>query len=157
MQKVILISALVLAALTKKTDFPSFDMLHANCAMHVTYSNQECSAVLEKLQSTIKDFTPEPKSKGLYKIKEQDADYVWTTRTTPTKHYVDDIIFELTQNGADCQVDSKSRSQTLSIYDYETNYCNMWTVHDAASGFSNLTTDHCKYVPTDPAARCAIY
>lgn len=47
------------------------------------------------MESTIKKFTPEPDAKGTYAIKESSPNnYIWATRTTPVKKYVDDIIFE---------------------------------------------------------------
>jgi hypothetical protein len=114
--------------------------------------------VFNSLESTIKRFTPEPDAKGIYAILESEAnDYIWTTRTTPVRKYVDDIIFEHSQNGDSCVVSSKSRSRSLSIYDYETNYCNQYNVHRGIGGFTNLSTSDCKYVPEDPVERCKIY
>ena len=125
--------------------------------MTVTYKGQECGTVLTALESKIKTLTPDPQSKGLYSIKEDGSDYVWTQRETPTKHYIDDIIFETEASNGDCLITSKSKSETLSYYDYETNFCNMWTVHNDVGGFSNLSTTECKFVPTDPVTRCAVY
>jgi hypothetical protein len=59
------------------------------------------------------------------------------TRTTPVKKYVDDIAFEFSQTGADCLVKARSRSQTLSYYDYATNYCNMWNPLKYTGEFTN--------------------
>eukprot|EP00347_Sterkiella_histriomuscorum_P005487 403356427 len=157
LSKLFLLSTLSVATFSLKTDFPVFDSLHANCGMTVIYKNQECGQVLGKLEEVIKSFNPEKQSQGLYKIKESDSDYVWTTRETPTHHYIDDILFETSQKDSDCVVTSKSRSQALSYYDYETNFCNMWAVHNTTNGFSDLTTNNCTFVPSDPKSRCAIY
>ncbi|CDW82094.1 UNKNOWN [Stylonychia lemnae] len=157
MNKLIVLAALLSVNLASKNDFPSFDALHANCALKVTYKGQTCDTVLPKIESVIKSFTPEPESKGLYAIKEDGSDYVWSTRTTPTHHYVDDIIFETDASNGDCVVESKSRSESLSYYDYETNYCNMWAVHNVVGGFTDVTPSDCKFIPTDPVTRCAVY
>ena len=97
-------------------------------------------------------------SGGLYAVHEEQLDsYIWSTRTTPVAKYVDDQIFEFTQVGANCSVQARSRSQTTSYYDYDTNYCNMWNVFNSLASFENLTTTKCKWVPTDPVTTCAIY
>ena len=77
-----------------KRDFPAFDPAHAHCAMETTYIDQACSDIFDKFYSTISSFTPEPRSKGYYRIKEtNENDYIWATRETPTNHYFDDVIF----------------------------------------------------------------
>jgi len=82
------------------------------------------------------------------------------TRTTPTKHYVDDIEFTLTPGksnsaynvgGETCTIMAKSRSESLSYLDYDTNYCNMWNVlRGSGLDFENFkTVGKCSGVPTD--------
>ena len=58
--------------------------------------------------------------KGIYKFVDTlENTYFWLTRTTPLKKYVDDIAFELFPTAfGDCTVKSRSRSQSLSYYDY---------------------------------------
>ncbi len=159
MQKILFASAALLAsAFASKDKFPSFDSMHANCAMQVIYKGQQCSATFSTLEAKIKTLTPEPNAQGTYAIVESaQNDYIWTTRETPTKHYVDDIIFEFKQSGSDCVVNSRSRSQTLSYYDYETNYCNMYNPHRYVGGFTDLSTSQCKWVPTDANTTCDKY
>lgn len=136
MNKILTISAFVASVFAGKQNFPGFDMFHANCALQVTYPTKNCATVFAGLESAVKSFNPEPLSKGLYSIKEEATnDYLWTIRETPTHHYKDDIIFELKPSGNSCIVNSKSRSESPSVYDYETNYCNQWTVHQKVGGF----------------------
>ena len=93
--KLFIILLLSSVAFGSKEDFPSFDTFHCNCAMDVTYPNESCTKLFEKLESTIKQFKPEPDAQGTYDIMESKKDdYLWTTRTTPVKKYVDDIMFE---------------------------------------------------------------
>lgn len=48
------------------------------------------------------------------------------THETPVKHYVDDLTFTFKQNGADCNVDGSSSSETwYAVLDFGTNYCNL--------------------------------
>ena len=157
MQKTILSLALIALVSASASDFPSFDMMHANCAMKVTYQNMKCPDEFSKLEATIKSFNPDP-AQGVYAVKEESTnDYVWTTRTTPVHKYVDDIIFQLTQSGPDCVVNAKSRSQTMSYYDYDTNYCNMWNVLSRSGTITDLSTSECKWVPDDITTTCAKY
>ena len=138
-------AALIGLAAAAKSDFPAFDSLHANCQLEIKF-NSDCGTVYKVLENTATKGTDI--SGGLYELKEDGAnDFFWVTRTTPVKHYVDDIIFEVkgAQNGG-CTVSSRSRSQTLSYYDYNTNYCNMYNVvRMSGLGFSSLTDSNCKW------------
>lgn len=137
--------------------FPSFDFFHAHCEMSTRISSL-CSEVYDSLDKTIKGMTPggatpDPAG-GEYKMKYEEVNAtVWTTRTTPTKHYVDDILFDL--SGAStiadsCEVTAYSRSRTLSYYDYDTNFCNMYNVFRTSGlKFSTPATTECKWVPKD--------
>ena len=85
---------------------------------------------------------------------------IWVTRTTPVHHYVDDIEFTFTDQGTKCQIDAKSRSQTLSYYDYNTNYCNMYNViRSQPIQYTKVTTTECKWSPLDSqvTATCTTY
>ena len=103
-------------------------------------------------------------AQGTYKFKEdKNGDYVWGTRTTPVKQYVDDVMF-LVQQGSDsngtCHVVGKSRSQVTSLYDYETNFCNLYNVlRSTGIGFSKPTLPNCPWVPKDTLieVRCSQY
>ena len=65
----------------------------------------------------------------------------------------------MTQNGPDCLVSSRSRSQTFSYYDYCTNYCNLWNVIKHGGVTSDLKTENCLWVPADSEVKdtCAKY
>ena len=124
-----------MASIMGTQGFPKFDAFHAHCAMTYTFKETECLDAFNNMKLAIELWTPEPKAGGLYKIWDAtEEENIWATRTTPTHHYVDDIQFVYTApDAADfqkkgCTVSAKSRSQTLSYYDYNTNYCNMWNV-----------------------------
>ncbi len=160
MKSIIVAAFCAATTFAAKKDFPSFDAMHANCAMQVSYKGQSCSQVFTNLEAKLKTLTPEPSAGGVYTIREENSgDYIWTNRETPSHHYIDDIIFEFSNSGSDCVVKSKSRSQTLSYYDYETNYCNMYNPHRYLGGFSDLTTSECKWVPApaDVTTTCDKY
>ena len=130
-------------------DFPAFDDFHANCALSATFGNTQCCQLWTIFDQTIKGETPDVGG-GMYSIYEEtDCDYVWCQRETPTHHYVDDIIFNFDQQGEDCVVSAKSRSETMSYYDYNTNYCNMWNIfEDVNVPFTNLQYSDCQYHPS---------
>jgi len=139
--------------------FPSFDMLHAHCGMQTTIS-ASCSDVYAALNKTVQNPSWDPAS-GAYAVKQEVTDSsLWVTRTTPTKHYVDDIEFIFTAKGATCDVAAKSRSETLSYYDYDTNFCNMYNVFKSSGvSYTPVTTSDCKWVPSaaDIEATCNKY
>ena len=144
--------------------FPKFDMFHAHCGLTATFPEASCQQAFNSMKDSIQDWHPEPKAGGTYKIWDAiELEQMWVTRTTPTKHYVDDIIFEYFGNPKDfrvkgCKVKGRSRSQSLSYYDYDTNYCNMWNVFQQVkdSGIK-LEEEECKWAPKDPATACAKY
>lgn len=139
--------------------FPAFDTFHAHCAMTTTLS-ASCSDVYAALNKTVQTPSWDP-ANGVYAVKQEVAgSSIWVTRTTPTKHYVDDIEFLLTAKGDTCEVSAKSRSETLSYYDYNTNYCNMYNVFKSSGvAYTPVTTDKCAWVPdaADVEATCNKY
>ena len=118
--------ALASLASVASAGFPSFDSFHAHCQLTTTFSDS-CSNVYAALDNTSKTFT-DPAG-GLYAVKQEVPNSsVWVTRTTPVKHYVDDILFSVSGSGSSCTVVGKSRSQSMSYYDYDTNFCNIYNV-----------------------------
>ena len=120
--------------------------------------------------NTMKDdgynWRPEPNgAKGIYEVYDAtEEETLWVTRTTPTKKYVDDISFNFIPpntedfNVKGCTVEGKSRSRSLSYYDYSTNYCNMWNMFTSVGDEQNkIEVTDCAWVPTDPATTCAKY
>jgi len=107
--------------------FPSYSGMHAHCGMETTVS-ASCSDVYAALNKIVATPSFDPAG-GIYAVHQEVTDSsVWVTRTTPTKHYVDDIEFLLTDKNGSCSISAKSQSQSLSYYDYDTNYCNMYNV-----------------------------
>jgi|JI10StandDraft_1071094.scaffolds.fasta_scaffold295332_1 hypothetical protein len=140
------------------SDFPKFDALHANCGMTTTY-DAPCDQVFGGIKEKVNAWGTGGPAGGLYSEKESaDNVYLWCTRTTPKAHYVDDIIFEVQAiNDSACHVSSKSRSQSLSYYDYETNFCNQWNVLSRVGTIKTLTPNHCNFQPDNNEERCAKY
>lgn len=158
MFKAIVLSIIATVAFAEIPKFPAFDMFHANCALDVTYTGQTCSQVYSAMETVITNYEAGDAGAGVYAFvdKKQDT-YFWVTRETPTHHYIDDIGFEFTESNGSCTVTSKSRSETLSVYDYSTNYCNMWNVLNTTGVFANTKVHDCAYPAADPTTTCAKY
>jgi len=157
--KTVLLSALVVGAFADISKFPSFDSFHANCAIEVTYNGKTCASVWASMKDLLTQYEQGDPGKGIYQFVDTlESKYFWLTRTTPVKKYVDDIAFEFfpTASG-DCTVKSRSRSQSLSYYDYSTNYCNMWNPLKNAGTFTNQKVYQCPFPTSDPANTCNIY
>ena len=60
MNKLFVLASLFAGSFASKNDFPSFDALHANCEMTVTYKGQDCATVLTALEAKVKTLTPDP-------------------------------------------------------------------------------------------------
>ena len=170
MKQALCLLGLVAAVSASPTDFPAFDDNHAHCALNFDFSKTDLTnldltvGLKEALAVLYKGSGP---AHGKY--EDNGSNYVlpdlWAqaTRTTPTHHYVDDILFEIKEN----KVDARSRSRTLSYYDFETNYCNMWNVMNIATEFADssvdfqkdvkITPENCRWVPNNPEWRCSIY
>ena len=137
--------------------FPSFDSFHANCAITATYSGQQCSSVFNSMKAVLTEFQGGDVGKGVYAFVDQKEDtYFWMTRTTPVKKYVDDIAFEFAQTASGCVVKSRSKSQSLSYYDYSTNFCNMWNPLENTGAFSQQVSE-CPFPAADPVTICSKY
>ena len=64
------------------------------------------------------------------------------------KQYVDDIMFTVSGTGDACTIQTKSRSETLSYYDYDTNYCNQYNMFRYSGlTFAAPKLDSCKWAP----------
>ena len=148
-------AAALLGAVSAKS-FPGFSSLHAHCELSLTI-NASCADTYAAFDGKLKSFT-DPAGGDYAIVQESAGSSVWVTRTTPVKHYVDDIIFEVSGTGATCNVVAKSQSQSLSYYDYDTNYCNMYNVfRNSGLTFGAITPSECKWVPDDAATTCNKY
>merc|ERR1711957_1136614 len=96
-------------------------MHHAHCALKTDVAF-DCQEAYDYLNNDLVQFV-DP-GDGKYEEFNSDAGKsLWFTRTTPKKHYVEWLF---TSNGTGCSIEGRSRSRTESIYDYDTNFCNIW-------------------------------
>lgn len=145
--------------------FPAQDALHSGC-MTTTVVQEDCASTYAQIDATIKGYGAGGPANGIYKIvSEKDNQNIWVTRTTPTKHYVEDIEFTLTPSkgnvsayntsGETCFISAQSRAESnyllSGFWDYDTNYCNMWNVmRGSGLDFHNFkTVGSCSGTPSD--------
>ena len=122
--------------------FPDFDMFHSNCEMKAVYPDISKDQLFDNFHFLISSWEGGCPSGGFYKMYDlKQYDWMWTTRTTPIKKYVDDQKFEFKEVEGGIEVHGRSRSQTLSYYDYETNFCNLWNPMDRVGGMDGATLE----------------
>ena len=128
--------------------------------MNVTFDGVTCDSLYQLVNNQVRSWENGDRcsSPGFYSVfEEREGDYVWSTRLTANKKYTDDQIFEFNKVGNTCQVAAKSRSQSLSYYDYSVNYCNMWNIFNEVGRFTIDSTPDCAYPADDPVKTCARY
>ena len=81
--------------------------------------------------------------------------WTWATRKTANGKYVDDVIWTTNKGTSDntCKVIAKSRSQSMSYYDYNVNFCNMYNPLRATGLYTGdikaIKNSKCNYPATD--------
>ena len=84
------IAALAAVASADRTDFPSFDALHAHCEITMK-SDNDCMAVYATIADVINNDRDTASPPGHYKTKEfQRNIWLWSTRLTANGKYTDD-------------------------------------------------------------------
>ena len=126
-------AALAAISMASKEGFPKDDAFHADCHVNAVFQ-ASCDQVYSKMDSDIRSYNTDETSpsQGVYTLKEEsENEYIWSTRLTKNKQYTDDQLFNFTQSDAAvCTVVGHSRSQSMSVYDYSVNFCNLWNVYN---------------------------
>merc|ERR1712076_339538 len=124
------------------------DPFHASCSVKWTLS-ESCASAQEKIINQMilwdnEDCGTKPGDssphgqKCLYKHTGTNGAVTEGTHTTPIHRYVDDLTFTFIEGDSPtCLVDAFSQSETLSLLDFGTNYCNLFNLMDG----SGLTQD----------------
>jgi len=162
---IILLSSLALVSAA----VPFRDLLHAECSVKWTLS-ESCESAQEKIINQMilwdnEDCGTKPGDnsphgqKCLYKHTGTTGLETTGTHTTPIHRYVDDLTFTFVP-GDGCLVDAHSISETLSLLDYGTNYCNLFNLMDGSGlvndpSFSEDTND--RICTQRSSADCDIY
>eukprot|EP00095_Tigriopus_kingsejongensis_P005559 maker-scaffold736_size104543-snap-gene-0.18 protein:Tk05559 transcript:maker-scaffold736_size104543-snap-gene-0.18-mRNA-1 annotation:"hypothetical protein DAPPUDRAFT_223657" len=124
------------------------DALHAECDVTWTIG-EACESAQQKIIDQMNAWDNEDcgtapgdqspnGQKCLYEFLGSEGLYSFGTHTTPIQRYVDDIDFTFNvQDDGGCTIEAHSKSQSLSLLDYGTNYCNVFNLMDG----SGLTQD----------------
>ena len=88
---------------------------------------------------------------GTYSLFDSGGQRIWLTRKTPSSGYLDDVEFTFVEDaGTTCNIVAQSRSQSLSVYDYNTNYCNMYNIFRGIGvSFTKPVVSQCLNYPAD--------
>ena len=131
--------------------FPSYDSFHAHCGLEITLE-QPCEEVYGALKTTLDNFSSpnfSDPSHGFYAPIQVTDSSLWYTRLGAGKKYTDDMQLYVEKSGSGCKITGKSRSQSLSYYDYYTNYCNMYNpLRKSGLDIHVPYTNNCKYEPS---------
>ena len=145
------------------SDFPKDSFNHAGCHLSATFDQQQCSTVYALMDDIIRqwangDACAASGHPGHYSIfEEQNDSYIWSKRLTADGKYTDDQLFQFAETDAGCQVTGKSNSESISMYDYGVNFCNLWNVYNTVGGATVSKASHCSVDPSDPVTTCARY
>ena len=144
------------------------DLFHAQCEMELKILDEYCIDVNASIIQQVDDrngfdqnckYVEDKNEFCGYSMQEITTNELHLQHETPTKHYIDDIYFTFkgkvynkTTGSFYCVIDGLSKSQAISYYDYDTNYCNMFNLfRDGNSSQLNfyLTIDikSCKFHP----------
>ena len=126
-------AAIAALATASKSKFPRDDAFHADCHVSAQFDNISCDNLYALVDAEIREWGSAETSPaaGIYNIKEEAVnDYIWSTRKTKNMKYTDDQLFEFADSASGCAVTGRSRSQSMSVYDYSVNFCNLWNAYD---------------------------
>merc|ERR1740117_389123 len=118
-----------LLGFSNAASFPAFDSFHAHCAIDYEI-NAACPDTFSSFKDTLGAFQDPASPQGTYTSKQvTEGSEIWTTRVTANKKYTDNVRFNFKADGDDkCKIAAESQSISLSYYDYNVDYCNMFNV-----------------------------
>ena len=109
--------------------------LHASCHTTWTFEDTSCADVATAILKSGASMGVEDGWEDACEAEfcgyelSGSATQIKGTHTTPKKHYVDDLTFDLTTNGNGCIVKGFSTSEIwYAVLDSSTNYCNMYNL-----------------------------
>ena len=158
--KTFITATLAAIAIASKSDFPKDDAFHADCHLSAQFDGVSCDSLYALMDAEIRawDVSTQSPAQGTYSLKEEsNDDYIWSTRLTKNGSYTDDQMFTFASNNQGCMVSGASRSESMSVYDYSVNFCNLWNVYNSIGDKFTFSVGSCGYPASDPATTCATY
>ena len=153
-------ATLAAVALGAASDFPKDDSFHADCHVNANINGFSCDNLYALIDNEIRSWdsaTTSPAG-GVYQMYEEQNDvYIWSKRLTRDEKYTDDQLFEFTDTPNGCAIAGHSRSESMSVYDYSVNFCNLWNVYNGLDIPFTYSVGDCGYPADDPVTTCARY
>ena len=110
------------------------------------------------MKDSIEIWHPDPILKDEWSLWDAiEEERIWATKTSKKDTY--DILTEYFGDSdfraPGCTVKAKSRSQTLSYYDGNANFCNMWKLMKQVDGDKkDVQVSECAWKPANPETDC---
>lgn len=105
---------------------------HAGCETMISFQSS-CSAVRDEITARVGgqyESWYDPHNNGTYTfVSKNDPALFQLSRLTGDKKYTDLINFSFEDAGSGCNVSACSESQSFSVGDYGTNYCNIFDLY----------------------------
>lgn len=127
-----LVAAMALAALSlwgcegmKCPGSPAW--VHASMEL-TAVAEANCEAVKEEMLARVDgQFARwhDPHNNGTYTLISSNHHVLTFSRLTGNKQYTDKMVFTLTDENDKCKIEGCSESQSTSVADFSTNYCNL--------------------------------
>mmetsp|Transcript_107705 Transcript_107705/g.231885 ORF Transcript_107705/g.231885 Transcript_107705/m.231885 type:complete len:296 (-) Transcript_107705:42-929(-) len=133
----------------------SSSFIHAKCSVEAT-TRSTCQAVQNEMMARVRGQSTgawrDPHNNGTYAVLSSSEDELLLTRVSGSQSfggrtYTDKVLFAFaTSADAGCRFTGCSESQSMSVGDFSTNYCNMRNLYCGSA-------DGCPYVYADLATR----
>ena len=153
-------AGLVAFAHAAASDFPADDDGHSYCHVNADFKGLSCENLWALMDYELRQWDSDTTSPagGVYDlVEEQVNQYIWTTRLTRDKQYVDDQIWQFSATATGCHVDGHSRSESPSYFDYSVNFCNLWNAYNGTGEAFTYKVGDCLFPTEDPVTTCARY
>ena len=136
--------------------FPTNNMGHAHCQMTFeSKTSLPCSEAFSEVYGNVDAWKPEPDAGGIYQLKQCNDDdavtYIWSERLTGDQKYTDDVLLTFTEQAdGHCHIEGFSRSQSMSYWDYYTNFCNVRNLLKTVPGeIDSRKVGKCSFAPSE--------
>jgi len=128
---------------------------HASCQIDFEFLNTPCTKVyhdvVENFQYCCAEKKITPNYRNYKLLGNSSSSLTVNGQITFTNGYVDFQDFTFTQVGANCKASGCSMSNSVSVYDYCANYCNL---RNLVRGFGYTINERigiCSYIPNSDA------
>ncbi|CAJ1439411.1 unnamed protein product [Effrenium voratum] len=98
--------------------------IHASAEVEAV-ADASCDDVMSEMIARVTSDWKDPHNGGTYSVLSKADGELNLQRVTGNKKFTDKMTFTFSQEGSQCAVNACSESQSFSIGDFSTNYCNL--------------------------------